>query len=432
MKKVEALLKEKSKKYETLEVPDELEESLRAALHREPKEHSLKSRKWLPAVAMWSIAILLIGGNFSTFAYYGKRLMGYDTVMNGQLQELNDLGKGQIIDKSHTFSNGVTVTLDGIMLDDTQLLTFYTIYSPMGDVDDLHIGHEIKGLFKTYRQYRGQGECDEARQKMKWMMAFDAIDFYEKDLSFRISLGINGFLEEGSIKFTLEREKAMGHLLKQPINQKFQMEDTSLKINDLVAAPTRTIVTGTLQDSLDLLKKRSMKEGFRPIEVSLAVKANGELLEEQGGNISTNLEGTKFRKEFAALPQPLISLELIVESFTIQKNVEEILQLEKSGPWEMMIEGQKVVIDKVESKDNDTLITLTTKDSVLLSQVYLEVDGKKVELERTDESELLKTEEGIFHTRVLKFPAVGEKLNLIVQKINYPEIYNQTVTILIK
>lgn len=42
-----------------------------------------------------------------TLAFYGKKLIGYESVMNGTLKELNQLGKGQIIGKSHTFSRGI-------------------------------------------------------------------------------------------------------------------------------------------------------------------------------------------------------------------------------------------------------------------------------------------------------------------------------------
>lgn len=45
-----------------------------------------------------------------TLAFYGKKLIGYESVMNGTLKELNQLGKGQIIGKSHTFSRGIWST----------------------------------------------------------------------------------------------------------------------------------------------------------------------------------------------------------------------------------------------------------------------------------------------------------------------------------
>ncbi len=74
-----------------------------------------------------------------TLAYYGKKLIGYDMVMNGTLQELNQLGKGQEIGEAYTFQNGVTLSLDGIMLDGNQLLAFYTLYDPRGTIGEIDL-----------------------------------------------------------------------------------------------------------------------------------------------------------------------------------------------------------------------------------------------------------------------------------------------------
>lgn len=56
--------------------------------------------------------------------------------MSGTLQQLNELGKGQLIDKSYTFKNGVKVTLDGIMLDDNKMIVFFTNYDSEGNAYD--------------------------------------------------------------------------------------------------------------------------------------------------------------------------------------------------------------------------------------------------------------------------------------------------------
>ncbi len=432
MRRAEELLEELHQEYDTVDIPEDLEEKLRGALSTTTKV-PLKSKRWLSGVVALSIATLVIGTNFSTFAYYGKRLIGYDTIMNGQLQTLNNLGKGQAINKPHTFSTGVTVTLDGIMLDDTQLLAFYTIYSPHEKIDELHIREGLKGTFKTYRQEGGQGEFNESRQEVKWVMSFEPPAFYEKNLIFKVELFKGSVVESGEIAFTLDREKAMGNVLKQRINQTVKVEDTHLTIDTLVAAPTRCVINGTIEDSFDLLKRQLGYKHYHPIEVQLILKANGEALNEQGGGMSINSQGIRFTREFDALPEPLTSLELMVTRLTIDKETEASLNLEEGNvPWEMMIEGQKVILNEVQEKEGYTLLTLTTQDNVLLSKVYLEIDGKKIELEGTDEGALTKTEEGVFHTRTLRFPATGHRLRFVVERILYPENGQQVITLPIK
>ena len=90
-----------------------MEDKLRNSLN----SLSIKKNKTIRTkVAALIILVLLLGYNMDTLAYYGKQLIGYESIMDGTLSELNNLGKGQIIDKSYIFKSGVKVTLDGIML----------------------------------------------------------------------------------------------------------------------------------------------------------------------------------------------------------------------------------------------------------------------------------------------------------------------------
>lgn len=99
-----------------------------------------------------------------TFAYYGKRLLGFDEVMTDTLKNLNKIGKGQIIDNSYTFNNGVNVTLNGIMMDDNQLLAFYTIKSPKGYVDKIHLQTSyLEGLVGKHHMESGSGNTNESK-----------------------------------------------------------------------------------------------------------------------------------------------------------------------------------------------------------------------------------------------------------------------------
>ncbi len=117
MREVEKMLNENKNDIDQIKVPKELEERLSSALNNhKPTKAKRKYVKVRIAVAF--IAVLLIGYNIDTLAFYGKQLIGYDQVMNGTLKELNELGKGQMIDKSHTFEDGVIITLDGIMIDE--------------------------------------------------------------------------------------------------------------------------------------------------------------------------------------------------------------------------------------------------------------------------------------------------------------------------
>ena len=116
---IEDLLNSEKEKFDKLEVPKDIENKLKSSLDnvKSKKKKSLRVR-----VAAMIIVVLLFGYNIDTLAYYGKQLIGYENVMDGTLSELNQLGKGQIIEKAYTFKSGVKVTLDGVMLDDNKII----------------------------------------------------------------------------------------------------------------------------------------------------------------------------------------------------------------------------------------------------------------------------------------------------------------------
>jgi hypothetical protein len=168
MNKTEQMLNEGKAILDQLQAPPELENRLRTALIRTTKKRKEKVRLSVKVLIACLVLFLVISFNFETLAYYGKKLAGYDQVMNGTLQQLNNLGKGQLIGKSYTFKNGVQVTLDGVMLDDTQLLAFLTVKDTRGNVDDTDIGLSslhFKGFYKHYMAESGQGIINEEKMK---------------------------------------------------------------------------------------------------------------------------------------------------------------------------------------------------------------------------------------------------------------------------
>lgn len=432
MKDIKKLLEDEGLVYEKVEVPVTLEERLKGALDK-CEAQKKKPKRWFPKVAVACFVMMLIGFNLDAVVYYGQKLIGYEGIMNSQLKALNDLEKGQRIDKGYTFKNGVSFTLDGVMIDDTQLLAFYTIQDPHGKVDDVHYTMTIKGFARAYQQQSGQGQFDASFKEVKWITEFETPRFYEEELELKINLFGEAVGEEGSIRFKLDRQKAMGHVLKQRIDKVVQSENTEVRLDHIIAAPTKTVIEGTMQNPIDLIKEVFSGERERFNVINLQLIANGEALNVQGSSMTTNATGSKFSQEFDALPELLHSLEIVVESFIVDKDVEAsvVLNKEQKGQ-EMTIEGQRIMIDKIYREEDYTFVTITTKEDILLSSVYLEVDGEKIELEGTDEGEFIKKGNEIFHTRTLRFPAVGEKYGLIVEKIRYTQSSGEIISIPIR
>ncbi|AKL95927.1 hypothetical protein CACET_c24820 [Clostridium aceticum] len=433
MKKVERLLYEKKAELDQIEVPEELEERLNNAL-KDKNFVTKRKNNWMGKIAVICLITLLIGYNFDTLAFYGKRLVGYDQIMNNTLRQLNQLGEGQVIGKSYTFQNGITMTLDGIMLDENQLLAFYSLKDPSGETDLLQISPHMymEGWRKKYMKESGRGELDEDKKEIRWITSFEPPRFYERNLSLKIHLTHRDIAEEGEIKFKLDRGKAMGSTLKKGIHETFKSGKTSVRLASMVASPTRTVINGSIQNIFQLARDQISGNRLRPNEVTIKLVANGKEVPSQGSGMRTDFKGITFHQEFDALPEDLQSLELHLESLSVDRNVTEEVHLPKDlKNKSISILGQNVQINKIYQSNDATFVTLTTKEDTILTRVYLLVDGNKISLQETTTDQLVKQENGeTLHTRTLHFPATGEEYEFIIERITYTEVYNRMINIL--
>ncbi|MFU0824581.1 DUF4179 domain-containing protein [Clostridium sp.] len=437
MSRLEDILNNKKLEIEELEVPDELEERLRCALEKaEPKRKS-KFRFMVKAASL-IIAILLIGYNSDTLAFYGKKIIGFDGVMTDTLKGLNDLGKGQIIDKSYTFKNGVKITLDGIMLDDNQLLMFYTIKDPKGKIDkqelNVQVNPYLKGIVGTYDIKGGTGKRNTENTEIKWTVEVEKPYFFEKSLEWKFALVEENRKEEGKILFTLDRSKAMGSSLRKKLNSSIKIDQGNIKFKSITASPTTTYIEGEIQDIFNMAKDEISGEGFRPIDMDIGLIANGKEVEPQGSSISTGMKGITFENNFDALPKDLKSLQIKLVSLKTNNKVNERVELSKNNDKnnykKLEVLGQKIDINSVYEKEEKTYVTITTKEDVVLSNVYMIIDGKKTELKNTAPSKHDKKPDGtISYTRTLCFEGSGEELILEIKGIIYNKIYNQVVDV---
>ncbi|MGE4282286.1 MAG: DUF4179 domain-containing protein [Clostridia bacterium] len=432
MKKIEDMLKINKTEIDNINIPESLEVRLRNAL-KTKKVNKRKDASWKSWAAVAVIAILLTGYHFDTLAYYGKKLMGYDQIMNGTLKELNELGKGQVIGESYTFKNGITVILDGIMLDENQLIAFYTLKNSQGNIEDVNFSPflSIEGILGNYDMRGGQGNMNEDKTEIKWMMDFKPPFFFEKTLDFKFAIREKSFQEEGKITFVLDRSKAMGHTLKKSINKSIKVDETKIRFDDIWASPTRTVIKGSIQNIVDLAKDQLLGERFRPNHMEVKLTANGKEVQPQGSGMSTDMKGITFHFDYDALPVDLQALQLEIVSFSADHDIGQKIDLEKDGASKSIkIFEQNIDINKVYGSNGNTYVTITTEENTVLTRVHLLTDGKTVRLEKTTTDDYEKLTNGaILHTRTLEFPGTGNDLQLDIQRISYKKNYNKKIDI---
>lgn len=425
MDRIEEALEREKQKFDSLQAPDEMEWRLRRAL-----DSGKMRRKPLRRLAMVAslIFILFFTYHFETLAYYGKSILGYDVVMSQTLRDLNELGKGQRIGKTHTFSNGVNLTLDGIMVDDSQLLAFYRLEVPQGDVDDMPFlsALEMKGLLGSYPPSSGQGELQRDGKGILWVHSFDPPRFYERHLKFQGYLEVNGRLEEFSINFQLDRHKAMGHHIKQRLNRSIHLKGQKVHFDSILASKTQTVIRGSLASRVDLALEKMTGNQVRP-SVDFNLIANGKKLESRSGELSTSLKGIRFKHDFDPLPEDLEDLKIQIIGLTIDKKLNETLSIHEG--IELEVEGQRIQILSIQAKEGKTEITFETEESVLLPGVELIADGEVIPLKATHSEEFRKTNRGVLKRRTILFEGTGEVLRLKLNHIHYTQEFNETLEI---
>lgn len=420
MMDIEKMLREKKKQYDAIEVPEEMEERLRNALQGQ------KISKKIPWNTKYIAAILALfifmGYHFDTFAYYGKRIMGYDKIMSESLKDLNKMGKGQEIEKSYIFKNGIELTLDGIMVDDNQMLVFFRIKNVDEDSFHYHEKVKLKGLFKNYWMKSAVGvyEVDHEGEVM-FIATFETPWLFERSLTFQYTMREDDYQETAELSFKLDRNKAMRHTIKQNLNQIVKVEGIEVNLEKITATPTQTLVEGKINNLVELVKEQLSGDQTRITDMDLKLLADGKEVEQQGSSMSTNMKGYTFSIMFEPLPQDLEKLEIQLQGLSVVRRPNLAINLQKNQlPQVITYDDREIRIENVRVQEGNIYITIETEEDMSVLDVDLKEDGKRLKFIRTDTIGYDKKMDGtIIHKRDIIFEGKGEDLELMIGTIIY-------------
>lgn len=410
-----------------LEAPPQLESRLRNALKERVKP---KPRYGLIAAIL--IGFIFFSYNFDVIAYYGKTILGYEEVVEGPIKELIEDNQGQEINKSYQFKNGIIFTLDGIMLDDNRLITFYTLDYGTKNLKDYSLSSlDMKGVLRYYGE-GGYGKFNETFTQVKWVYDFEPPKFFERNLTLNFILnGPEDYREEGSITFKIDRSKAMATAVRQKINQSIKVNDTTVKFHTITATPTQTVIKGAIGTPLEHLNNLRKNQNFR-YNIQFDLLADGEIINWQGGGLRTSPQGISFEGRFDPLPTQLNTLAIKLTGLTISEPVDILVDLQMDGEQEetITIAGNKIILERLYTENDNTYLTIRTEDDILLEKVYLLIDDKEIPLERTIPGEHQKHGDGrLTYQRTLEFKEKGNKVSLIVKRISYQKGYEELISI---
>lgn len=428
MGKIEEELNRERNKINNLEAPLEMENRLRAALN------SKKSRrvpfKWL-SVAASILLVLFVGLNYNALAYYGKKIAGFDEVVYGSLKEVNELGMGQVIGKTTEINETTTLTIDGVVADENQLIVYYTVTSAEKlDKEYLHFfPRKMTGFLTNKYSTWSTGLLNEKGTEMKGVASFDPPNMFAKTLTLEYRLGLStGEVVEGDISVPFNPKEAIQSVVKQKINQKVAVDNGNIHFDSITASPLSTVVNGTI-DVDNYSRSRGSLTGVKLL-------ADGEPIPQAGGSESSTFNGKrKIEIRYEGLPEDFTSLHLLVDTFVGYKQVGAEIDLPSLKGEVIDLHGEELWIRDVSFKEDQVEITIASEDTFLLDGVSVGTGSgvEKTPLLTTTNHTETKLEDGTIHrVRTMVFPTSAEVTKLYIEGVHYEKRYNKSITIPVK
>lgn len=385
MKDLEKVLEGKKEELLMVEVPEEMEDCLRNALN-ERKKHIPKS-----AVVAALIAILLIAYSFDSVAYYGKKFIGYDNVIEGNLKDLNEEGKGQEINKSCTFSNGIEITLDGVIFDENELVAFYKIRNTKEKLDfsKFNFNMWINGINTVgYSEKWSRGEDIDDYCRV-YVGHFATPTFYEKWMRLNITLYEGDTKEEKSIGFTLDRNKAMKRTIEKKVNAKVRVGNYEIYFNKFTASLLSTYIDGGAV-ALKENEKDAFDENVETKEEYAVPHIKFDIVTDKGEKVNLtdkasggSVDKVFFNKDGGALPKDFNTLKIKNIRLETYKIINKSFDV--SFETKDLKVDDDIIVKKIYYEGNETNIVVSSRGIPYIGMVseedsvaYLNLDQDKI------------------------------------------------------
>ncbi|MFN7251399.1 MAG: DUF4179 domain-containing protein [Anaerobacillus sp.] len=421
MNNIEKRLEEQKKLIDTMTAPEQLEARLRSAL----QDKTRKPKQFLPVWKLAAVAIffmMVVGYNYNAFAYYGKKLLGFDELINGTLQELNDEGLGQVVGKQATLMDGTELTINGIMADANRTILYYTLTNRNGIEDaydyNLFRPSKITGFFTDADWSSGTAILGEDGTELKGTYDFEAVSPFSKTLTLHYWQQLeNGVSKEESITFPYNPNKAMEKTIKKSIKKKVTVDQGTISFKSMQATPTMTVITGTVNvDNYDRVNL-----ALHGIELI----ANGAPVEILGSSSGSSFTGTKFDIKYDALPKELNSLELIVKEFAGYQQLNTSISLHSSFDTAYNLSGKDLWINGVSVTEKGVEIRIATDEDVMLDGVSIKTKNEHIPLKTIiRQTETMQRDGRLMKDRTLIFETKQEPEQILIEGMHYMKPYN--------
>lgn len=418
MDEIERKLMEEKKQMKSIKAPEEMQSRLKKTLDGIPPNRKKRTLSWAAAAA----ALLLLsfaGYQYDALAYYSKQLVGYEEIMPSAIAALHEEGNGQPIEKEVSFEDGSHFKADLILSDENQLILYYTVTNPAGVDENRTYFMKLRGFLTDSAMTAGTFTFNEQKTEMKGMQTFEPVSAFAKELTLEIYGGEENI--SAALTFPYNPNEALETALKKKIKKTLQVDGGEVRFQSITATPTQTMVEGKMKvGSFDRLPL-----GFDGVQLF----ADGQPLEHQGASVSTAFNGDKFAVYFDALPADTHSLQLVFETFIGYKEIAKKVEL--SGKETVAdLDGAVLKIKNPAVTEDGTVLTILTKEQILLDGVSAYAQGKEMPLVTLLAQDYIE-EDGIeYKRRSLLFDGHELPDALSIDHVYYEKKYDVTFDIL--
>ncbi|MDV6379128.1 DUF4179 domain-containing protein [Sporosarcina sp. GW1-11] len=417
MTEIERKLVQEKKRLEEVKAPKELNERLQRALEKTPKRRKSYMPQWI-AIAAALLLLSFVSYQYNAFAYYGKKMLGFDEIMPYTLAKLHEEGNGQTLDQKYVFPNGTELHLDGILTDENQGILYYTLSNPEGVEDDLSF-MELKGLFTHSSARSGTTTMNEQKTVLKGIRTFDPVSTFAK----KLTLGFQHLDGWEEITFPYNPRAAMQTVLKQSIKKEVPVDTGTIRFNSIIATPSQTTIKG----KFNVANYDRIPLGFSGVKLL----ADGVEIDQVSGGTSSALNGTTFTIDYDALPKDVTSLKLVVDTFVGYKQIDQTITLDQEQTIAYM-DGEELIVNHAKITKDGIQLTIATAENILLDGVSVQVDGQVIPLQTTLRQDYITIRGKEYKERVILFD--GRKLPeaLVINGLHYEKNYDEVINIPIR
>lgn len=399
-------------KLNDIPVPEQLEQRLHNALAKQSQSKRGSKKAALALLVTAALALLFISFNMNTFAYYGKKLFGYEQLMDDTLAKLNETGAGQVVDESLVLQDGTTVTIEGVLSDANRFIIYYKAHNPVKSLENGITFTKLTG-FLTNHLPSSTYVLSSDQHTLTGIASYDAVNPFAKKLT--VSLYDDAH-NEYDFTFKYNANDALAPTLKHTINEKIKTDIGTFTIKKLTTTNASTLITGTFNKTTD----RTF-----PIPRDFVLYADDKAIPVKESSMQSSLfSGYTMDLLFDTIPADTKKLELKLEQSYSKEAIDVAIPL---NPLPETIVGPKnLQILNASIQDGITEITISSEPNVIFDEVSLQTPDGKVSLQTTKGFH----ESDAGYIRTLQFNTTNEGTDLLIKNMYFLEMQTDTITIL--